>query len=577
MKVTFNEFLAIANKLPISYYFDGKISIDLVNNNVYEAFFDPIARIITLNFKAMEPHFERMEDTHEIEKYIRSDLYHEISHVFMTPQNFYDNYESTHLPRNIVRDILNIFEDERMETLLATYYMGVDFKESIIIMNNYQGEDAKDAQSDFYYTVRFRHGKEKFLKRINDIISKYPQNLVNANQNQYDPIAREYKKDIIKLAEDIYREWYEENQKERLLQKNQNYDTLGTDGKNQIVSELLSQDQPIEIYIGMGGQSGTKGQTGNQTSNGQQGQNQPQNGEKDKSKGKGEGDKNGEENEKDKENKGQMNGSGDDAQQQAIKDAKQRQEIPQRVNPNTKKEIQKMLDSKMNKYIDNDLTKQLDEFFVNFVRKNKNANQAIRGYSGRLNPRDVGRKDWKIFIHKTQNGGIRGFDNLKINLFIDTSGSFSGNTDKVNTLLRSLMDLEQKYQIFSFDLITCQEGETLRSKNERHIQCGGGNDLDDDIWDIYNKVQEKKAFNVNIALFDGNAFSNARGYNHEKNFAVFNNQRNSIISDKDNKQYIEQYSPNSNNIFVSRGSASESYPNLLFKNILSVIKKALNV
>ena len=157
-------------------------------------------------------------------------------------------------------------------------------------------------------------------------------------------------------------------------------------------------------------------------------------------------------------------------------------------------------------------------------------------------------------------------------MFIDTSGSYYDNVQKTNELLRSLITLEQKYSYFDFDLVTCQVGEKIRSKKERHIQAGGGNDLDDKIWGIYAQLQKKDAFNYNIVLFDGYACTDCRK-DHEKNFGAFNNSKCSIIAEDDNKEAIERYAPNARHIFMKSGR--RDYAMTLHENIVTCLQRAL--
>jgi len=561
MKVSYLQYETEVRKLPISLYLGSGIDLKLVNNDGDEAFFDPFSRVITLNYKPMSHHFDKMEEVDDVVKYIRSDLYHEVSHVFMTPNNLYAYHNSTPYDNSKIRSALNVFEDERMETILSTFYYGVNFLESIIIMNDYHGEDASCAREDFYFTVRFRHGKEKFVKRVGEIIHKYPKEEYNANTNGYYE-GEEYKNEIIKLMEDIYRDWYETNMMDKILKEEPNYNSFNIPSKNRVIADLDRKLNPPQFKPGSGSGDGDGpsikvyiGETEFDPEDGKEAEGgQPTEGEAKDPKGK------------------PTPGSSD----QAIKDKEQWVETyPEYVDPNkTKKDIQKMLETKMNKFKNPQLTKDIDEIFAEFNQKTKNTESAAQRYSGKFNPREVGRKDWRVWTYKDEHGPVRGYDKLHMNLFIDTSGSFCHNEDKVNTLLRSLIDLEKKYKFFYFDLVTCQVGETLRTRDERYIECGGGNDLDDDVWDIYKKLQDPMSFNVNIALFDGGAFTDARGYSHQKNFGVFNNERNSIISDTDNKDAITKFSPKSHNIFVPR-SGSTTYPSLLFENIVKSINVAL--
>jgi hypothetical protein len=73
-------------------------------------------------------------------------------------------------------DIINVFEDERMETLLANYYHDVDFKSNVYRFNGLEvGEipTATNKFQQFYNLVRFRSGTPERLARVAEIIKDY--------------------------------------------------------------------------------------------------------------------------------------------------------------------------------------------------------------------------------------------------------------------------------------------------------------------------------------------------------------------------------------------------------------------
>ena len=58
-------------------------------------------------------------------------LYHELSHVILTPRTIFVRRNEEE------RDIINIFEDERIETLLQKFYIKVDFKDFVKQFNGW--------------------------------------------------------------------------------------------------------------------------------------------------------------------------------------------------------------------------------------------------------------------------------------------------------------------------------------------------------------------------------------------------------------------------------------------------------
>ena len=142
----------ILKTLPIGYYLGRDISV--VSNETEEtSFYNPAEDKIVISLKIINNAINCYPANYDLETAVRSMLYHEISHVFMT----YKGVDWT--------DIFNVFEDERMETLLANYYMNVDFKKQVFAINNFHGQAPTNGWDYFYQLVRFRKGdKEDLVK-----------------------------------------------------------------------------------------------------------------------------------------------------------------------------------------------------------------------------------------------------------------------------------------------------------------------------------------------------------------------------------------------------------------------------
>ena len=473
--------------------------------------------------------------------------------------------------------LFNVFEDERIETVFKDYYYGVNFKKNIVLMNNYEGQKPTNAFGAFYHTVRFRSGKREHLNIVDNIIEKY-YDMDNEERGSY--TVSYYQNDIKDLFNKICKDWYESNDRKTLDEFDPKYDSKNQSGKEQSAGDCARKqnkesggtmgDDTITTIILVDDDFDENGHNHNPKKEGKGGGNtvimKPGSGEP----GKGDSNmpsptsnKEGD----DKENKKK------ELEKLLEKIDKNCRIIDQRKNKSQK---QKLLDSTLNKYIDNSLTDNIATIFQNFEKKNNRTKYAGRGYFGVINPYDVGRKDWRIFTYKDDNGYVNGFDKLHLNLFIDTSGSFSNNVVKVNTILKSLDALERRFPFFEYDLVSCQVGEQMHDKSHRFIKAYGGNDLDDEIHPIYRKLQKAHCFNCNVILFDGDAFTDCRGRGHEKNFSAFNNTNCYIISDSDNQRYIETYAPKSYKVFVKGGWGSRvNYSQLLYENILRVLRRAL--
>ena len=113
------------NILPISYYLKHRVDIGITDLDA--SYFDRNNGQIMISIKQLNSlKYDNAPSKEQIENDIRCMLYHEVSHAILTPND------------NLLIDkmIFNVFEDERIETLLSNYYYGVKFKEFVKRINN---------------------------------------------------------------------------------------------------------------------------------------------------------------------------------------------------------------------------------------------------------------------------------------------------------------------------------------------------------------------------------------------------------------------------------------------------------
>ena len=223
MKIEFNLVQNIMDTLPIGYYLGRSIPIELKNKE--SSYYVPSEDKIVIGFKLIEEAFLKIADSkrdlYDIEEIVRGLVYHEISHVILTP-------ESLHHERIKYNDIINIFEDERIEYLLKSFYMNTNFKRNVVFLNkldeidNYIPTNAREA---FYSVVRFHKGKPDFIRRVANIIKNYSTiNAGTKNKIKNHNLISYYVKDIIKLYNDIACDFEQEKKS-----KNQNNDSDAND------------------------------------------------------------------------------------------------------------------------------------------------------------------------------------------------------------------------------------------------------------------------------------------------------------------------------------------------------------
>lgn len=473
MELTFNEVKAITDTLPVGLYANRRISIELGHDET--SWYDPQNDTILIAYEQVTQGLNNYNGNPEV--LIRSNHYHEVGHAILTPKNM-----ST-------EDIYNIFEDERLETLLNKYFYNINFKDSIYAINGCTKGNLPPIQNvdqAFYYLVRFRvcYWKD-LLEEVSRLIIKY-KNLTRLSDRYH---TYDYERDIERLYN-------------QLLNRFQN----------------MSQNQ-----------------------------------------------------------KGQANGQGQNQMPFSI-DIKDCEKGEQNIKidlPNADSFVEKILDKSLNAEFDNEIFGALSILFEQYRKKNSKGS-AINGYSGILNPRAVQRTDYKYFERPSSIRGGNQFGTFHLNLFVDVSGSYKDNETKTNQLIKALCLIETKNPNFSFDVVTTDTTTTLLPKEKRFIKCDGGTYLGKNIEPIFRKLQLPNTYNYNIVLFDGDAYCSGANKREEKystqgkGFSVFTPNNTTIISDNENKSYIEKYAPTTKTIYT------KNYTEELFNNVITVIAKALN-
>ena len=165
MKISVPEIKSIAETLPIGLYAKRRIPIAIVENEE-TSYYNPISDEIIISSKILQEGMEYIHDPREAETAIRSMLYHEVSHAILTPRK---------MP---MTDWLNIFEDERIETLLRDFYLDTDFKKQVLYVNGFTSisevpTTASTSMQKFYSTVRFGVGDLDYVDEVYTIINTY--------------------------------------------------------------------------------------------------------------------------------------------------------------------------------------------------------------------------------------------------------------------------------------------------------------------------------------------------------------------------------------------------------------------
>lgn len=502
MKITFNEIEKILKTLPIGYYLKRNVDVTL-DPDTECSYYVPMDDTIRISFKQLEGAFESIEKTENVEKIVRGMLYHEVSHAFITPKNLR------------ITSSMNIFEDERIESVLRHYYLNTNFRELVKLVNNFKGEKPANAQQAFYQLVRYRVGDKDWLERLHELIQKYR----TLNRRSKDREVCEYEDDVRNFYEN-FMTWYTLNHPELEEIKT----SPETPSSSSCESDKSSDSAPSE--------SATESD--------------------------------------DKSDEETDETTGDESDEAENLESDKFDEESESDESLSGKEIDNVMSGVLNELVDKEMIESVQQILQRISKSTSKNGSAINAYSGVFDPRSVVRDDYKYFVQQNRIGHIKAFSKVHLNLFIDRSGSFRRSQDTVNKLLYSLRLFENSNPNFTFDLVTCGMGERLETKKDRIMECRGGNKLDHDVFDLFKKLQFAGQTNYNIVLFDGDAFSDYYSYKGAvkayANFGAFNASNVTIISDYDNKDAIEQYACSAKKIFTY------DYANELCKNVMNALQ-----
>lgn len=503
MKITFNEIEKILKTLPIGYYLKRNVDVTL-DPDTECSYYAPMDDTIRISFKQLEGTFESIEKTKNVEEIVRGMLYHEVSHAFITPKNLR------------MTSWMNIFEDERIESVLRHYYLNTNFRELVKLVNNFKGEKPANAKQAFYQLVRYRIGDKDWLERLHELIQKHKT--LNRRSEGYE--LYDYETDVRNFYED-FMTWYKMNHPE--------LDETETQPEVPSASSCESDESSESTSSAATTESDEPDDENDETTD----------------------------DESDEENDEAENLESDESDESESDESL------------SSKEIDNMMSDALNELVDKEMINSVQQILQRISKSTSKNGSAINAYSGVFDPRSVVRDDYKYFVQQNRIGHIKAFSKVHLNLFIDRSGSFRSSQDTVNKLLYSLRLFENSNPNFTFDLVTCGMGERLETKKDRIMECRGGNKLDHDAFDLFKKLQLAGQTNYNIVLFDGDAFSDFDYHeraNARKNFGAFNASNVTIISDYDNKAAIEQYACSAKKIFT------HDYANELCKNVMNALQ-----
>jgi hypothetical protein len=194
MNISVEELEEAAKGLPIGFYIGAHVPVT-VSQCIDASCCDVANREIKLSLQQMNLALSCVQDADAKSSTIRAMLYHEVSHAFLTPSCMYP------------RKHINIFEDERIETICRTLYKKVCFKKLLKQTNHWVGPtDPRTTEDMFFQIVRFHVcggaladefglDSEKFLPMVKELIIRY----AGLKRDSKQRIVKQYSDDVFDL------------------------------------------------------------------------------------------------------------------------------------------------------------------------------------------------------------------------------------------------------------------------------------------------------------------------------------------------------------------------------------------
>jgi hypothetical protein len=499
MKITLEEMVEVAKRLPIGYYLGRKTPVIVENGSA--AYCNTINGEIHIGIGLLQQAAKNIDPSKakewDKETLLRCLLYHEIGHLLLTPKwlrhvSVYKP-DGTYMCYNEQQAILNIFEDERIEQLLASTFYGVDFKAFCLLVNK-NAKQQETFVNKFFDAVRLRKTSPSKSKAIDDAI----YNLKDyTTLTSYSPGL--YQKTLNELIQKLFEE-DEQDEQSKQEQSEQEQSEQEQDEQGQSEQEQ-EKDENADEGEGQGQSNKSEGD-----------------GEEDKdddssqgSGGEGEGD--GEE--ENPSSSPSPNGSEEEPTSNPTSEAEEDDEnaADEDKKPTGAMGVHSPITSEFLKSLASvvfgDPTQEIQNTLNRFASRlaKKRGTQAAgcwSGLHGRIeSKRDAMDKD-KIFRRKSDIGD-KLMQSVNLTLWVDHSGSFSDSKDKLNQILTAVYKaLQMSTGKLNVNVVKMDDYARVATKsNEWAVDPNGDNAINDSYATAWERTRKKDRRNIDIVVFDG--------------------------------------------------------------------------
>lgn len=465
MEIRLEEMREIARTLPIGYYLGRKVPVLVEPGD--DAYCDVVKGEIHIGIGLLQQAASQIDAADAAqwsrEKLLRCLLYHECGHVLLTPKWA---KEWWNLPRTPGGDpdpdganLVNIFEDERLEQMLSQFFLGVDFKGFVRLVHK-RGVKA-DRVGEFFKAVRLRQTTPEISAAVDAAVQK----LVWCNsQSDNAYVNGQYYQDVLTELVNMIAPYSEPKPEEQQPEQQEQPKDEKPDGS----SEDKSEDE--QSKDGSDGKPEDEQESGEESSS-----------DKGKSEDKPD-DKPDEENDK----------SGGDAKGRE----------PAKVN--LPGDFLKSLADKVFVTPPSDVENTLRRFAVR-LSKRKGAQAAGRwsALHGRIDPRRDALDKERIFRRKSDVGASL-MTSVHLTLWVDCSGSFRNSKGTLNQILAATSKaMAMSGGKLTVDVVKMDYRAVVAAQRDWMIDPSGGNAINQTYTDAWRKTRRKDRRNIDIVVFDG--------------------------------------------------------------------------
>lgn len=519
MKITYEEMKDIAKTLPIGYYLGRRVEVMIDPSG--GAYADIVKNVIHVGFDIIRQaadHIDAAEAAKwDRENLLRCVLYHEVGHLLLTHEyvgRYTDCVEYLPFKNSKVRDwaydlgstqrhaIMNIFEDERLECILSSFFMGVDFKAFCKLVN--KGCSAKDDIMKLGDIIRLRKTTKEISDRVDDIIDKHCGISAGRNDNYVYDLMKSYVGDVLTLAYDLIHTPPKDEKKDEKSDEAGKPDESDdssdgspddpsedkrnpTEGKDEGKDEGKGEDKGKDGDDEDDGEDDGKGDDGD--SSGEDGE------DKDGDGGTGE---EGDSSEASSENAESVDGDPSDA------------EDDESITPRKPHVCSDFLANAADGLFATptpEVGAKFDQLARRLAkRKGLHAAGCYSALHGKINvKRDAMDKD-RIFRRSSDVGDMIN-SGTNITLWVDVSGSFASSVPILNRILSAANRVMSMSRNMSISVVKMNDKAVVAGDNNWEIEAGGGNYIGKSYLNAWRKTRNKSCRNIDIVVFDGDAKS----------------------------------------------------------------------